>query len=206
MQGQHRTLRCRVLRGGGPAVSGLGTTKRRRGLSEPEPAVLSPEGRQPSARTARDSSNQIPLNVESCAVERKEPRGGVFPAATQSPPRGESGGATERPLGTLRQQVYARPPWLILQTILEGAACALLGDEELYRFRRETSCRQPFGTARVGEGGPGAPFTGSRRDSAAGFSLSPTEGSRAPRTELLEQAPKSAEMGRAARLSSQIAK
>lgn len=75
MQGQHRTLRCRVLRGGGPAVSGLGTTKRRRGLSEPEPAVLSPEGRQPSARTARDSSNQIPLNVESCAVERKGAQG-----------------------------------------------------------------------------------------------------------------------------------
>ena len=75
MQGQHRTLRCRVLWGGGPAVSGLGTTKRRRGLSEPEPAVLSPEGRQPSARTARDSSNQIPLNVESCAVERKGAQG-----------------------------------------------------------------------------------------------------------------------------------
>ena len=53
-------------------------------------------------------SDTAQCRVLRCGKKRS-PGAASFHAATQSPPR-ERWGATERPLGTLRQQVYARPP------------------------------------------------------------------------------------------------
>ena len=118
--------------------------------------------------------------------KEKEPRGGVFPRRNSVASPGEVG-VRPRPLGTLRQQVYARPPWLILQTIPRGRGVRSSVMKSSIASGARQAAVSPSERLGWGEGARGR-VPGSRRDSAAGFSLSPTEGSRAPRTSLEQSA------------------